>query len=95
MGRDGGGGGPSRYLVRDSDVAGKKTVLWSRLYIKTIILPRQARDKRRDSTQNRDRFLAGVRRGAEGRADLGAGGERHVHPHCGAANAFRSCTVLI
>ena len=38
--------------------AGKKTVLLSHLYIKTIILPRQARDKHRESTQKRDdRFL--------------------------------------
>jgi hypothetical protein len=38
--------------------AGKKTVLLSHLYMKTIILPRQARDKHRESTQKRDdRFL--------------------------------------
>jgi hypothetical protein len=30
------------------------------LYIKTIILPRQAWDKHRESTQKNDRFLAGV-----------------------------------
>ena len=40
-------------------IAGEKTVLSSRLYVKTIFLPRQARDKHRESTQKRDcRFLA-------------------------------------
>ena len=38
---------------------GKKTVFLSHLCIKTIFLPRQARDKHRESTQKRDyRFLA-------------------------------------
>jgi hypothetical protein len=31
----------------------RKTVVLSHLYIKCIILPRQARDKHRESTQNR------------------------------------------
>jgi hypothetical protein len=34
----------------------RTTAFLSRLYIKTIILPRQARDKHRESTQNRCRF---------------------------------------
>ena len=33
--------------------AGKKTVLFSRFYITMIVLPRQARDKHRESTQKR------------------------------------------
>jgi hypothetical protein len=34
--------------------AGEKTVLFSHSYIKTMILPRQARDKHRESTQKKD-----------------------------------------
>jgi hypothetical protein len=34
-------------------LAGAKTVVLSHLYMKTIILPRQARDKHRESTQKR------------------------------------------
>ena len=39
---------------------GKKTGFFCHLYIKCIILPRQARDKHRESTQKRARFLAGL-----------------------------------
>jgi hypothetical protein len=39
---------------------GKKTGFFGHLYIKCIILPRQARDKHRESTQKRARFLAGL-----------------------------------
>jgi hypothetical protein len=31
--------------------SGKKTVFWSHLYIKTIFLPRQARDKHRENSK--------------------------------------------
>jgi hypothetical protein len=34
----------------------RKTAFLSHLYIKTIILPRQARDKHRENTQKRCRF---------------------------------------
>ena len=34
----------------------RKTAFWSHLYIKTIILPRQARDKHRESTQKKMPF---------------------------------------
>eukprot|EP01046_Picozoa_sp_COSAG06_P046963 COSAG06_NODE_6739_length_2801_cov_3.127636_1_plen_81_part_00 len=37
-----------------------ETVFLSHLYIKMMILPRQARDKHREATQKRDRFLAGA-----------------------------------
>jgi hypothetical protein len=37
--------------------AGEKTALFSHLYIKTIILPRQARDKHRETTQKRRRVF--------------------------------------
>ena len=36
----------------------EKRHFWLHLYIKTNILPRQARDKHRETTQKRDRFLA-------------------------------------
>jgi hypothetical protein len=39
------------FIVGLSDDAGKKTVFLSHLYIKIIILPRQARDKHRETTQ--------------------------------------------
>jgi hypothetical protein len=39
---------------------GKKTVFLSHLYIKMLILPRQARDKHREKHSKRDRFRAGV-----------------------------------
>ena len=43
-------------------VSGKETrVLLRHLYIKVIILPRQARDKHRESTQKRMRFCRSVR----------------------------------
>jgi hypothetical protein len=35
-----------------------KRSFFSHLYIKMIILPRQARDKHRESTQKKDRFVA-------------------------------------
>ena len=42
---------------------GQKTVFLSHLSIRTIILPRQARDTHRESTQKRDRFLTGDNNG--------------------------------
>jgi hypothetical protein len=39
---------------------GQKTVLFVRLYIQTIILPRQARDKHRKKSKKRTVFLAGM-----------------------------------
>eukprot|EP01046_Picozoa_sp_COSAG06_P032175 COSAG06_NODE_3195_length_5703_cov_94.949143_5_plen_121_part_00 len=39
---------------------GKNAVVLSHLYIETIILPRQARDKHRESTQKGDRFPQGT-----------------------------------
>ena len=42
------------------DAEVRKRSFWSHLYIKTIILPRQARDKRRESTQKEgDHFSQG------------------------------------
>jgi hypothetical protein len=38
--------------------AGAKTGFLRHLYIKMMILPRQARDKHRETTQKRDRFGA-------------------------------------
>eukprot|EP01046_Picozoa_sp_COSAG06_P013627 COSAG06_NODE_828_length_12054_cov_67.028440_15_plen_109_part_01 len=37
---------------RDVDIPGAKTVVLSHLYIKTIFLPRQARDKHKNSSKN-------------------------------------------
>jgi hypothetical protein len=48
------------YLDDVSDCGGptgKNTHLQRHLILKTIILPRQARDKHRESTQKRDAFL--------------------------------------
>eukprot|EP01051_Picozoa_sp_SAG22_P029890 SAG22_NODE_11306_length_491_cov_0.788265_1_plen_69_part_01 len=47
-------------LVRGAE-SGKKTVLLSHLYIKMLILPRQARDKHRENSKI-DRFLAALLR---------------------------------
>jgi hypothetical protein len=54
------------WRVRDLSriVSGEKTVFLSHLYIKTMILPRQARYKHRESTQNKERFLTRVRHAA-------------------------------
>ena len=41
----------------DAGVIYKKTVFLSHLHVKTIFLPRQAREKHRESTQKRDRFV--------------------------------------
>ena len=46
------------FLAPGSDT-GEKSGFLRHLYIKCIILPRQARDKHRESTQKRERFLAG------------------------------------
>ena len=57
-------------------------VLLSHIYIETIFLPRQARDKHRESTQNEDVFsFLGEDRAPE---DSGAlGGAEAAHPHVG------------
>jgi hypothetical protein len=41
------------------EVEVRKTPFLSNLYIKTIILPRHAQDKHRESTQERRRFVQG------------------------------------
>jgi hypothetical protein len=56
-----------------SDGAGKKTVfLFEPFMYIMIILLRQARDKHRESTQKRDRFLIGI--GAKISSQIGSGG---------------------
>jgi hypothetical protein len=45
-------------IDRDRDRC-EKRVFSRHLYIKCIILPRQARDKHRESTQKKDRLIAG------------------------------------
>ena len=44
------------HVADDRVGAGNGSFFESVLYTKTIILPRQARDKRRESTQNKRRF---------------------------------------
>ena len=53
------------WRVRDLSriVSGEKTVFFRHLY-KMMILPRQARDKHRESTQKKERFLTRVRHAA-------------------------------
>eukprot|EP01046_Picozoa_sp_COSAG06_P036393 COSAG06_NODE_4008_length_4666_cov_3.913072_6_plen_102_part_00 len=50
--------GAARRVGGDDAGAGKKTVFLSHLYIKMLILPRQARDKHRKALKKRRRFLA-------------------------------------
>ena len=55
-------GGAARRIPQGAGggAAGKKTVLSPRFMLTMIVLPRQARDKHRESTQKRVRFLAGA-----------------------------------
>ena len=53
--------GPARTTSMLSTQAVRNRVFLRHLYIKMIILPRQARDKHRESTQKRTRFLQGSR----------------------------------
>ena len=67
--------------------AGKKTVFFGHLYIKMIFLPRQARDKHREKTQERDLFLQERKRAAvERRA------EKLSQPEAAAAAAAAAAT---
>ena len=43
---------PGSFTLSFEDGSVRKTAFLSHVYIKTIILPRQARDKHRESTQN-------------------------------------------
>jgi hypothetical protein len=47
-----------RFLLTSSLTSLQKTAFLSHLYIKTIILPRQARDKHRENTQKKMPFSA-------------------------------------
>jgi hypothetical protein len=56
-------GGRYTLYVNDNSPGMCENACLSHLYIKTIILPRQARDTHRESTQKRDRFLTGDNNG--------------------------------
>jgi hypothetical protein len=68
---------PKEFDLISVDVyAGEKRkrpgVFLRHLYIKVILLPRQARDKHRESTQTRGRFLAGFKPGTKGMDEVTA-----------------------
>ena len=46
--------------AKGGQTIGEKTVFLSHLYIKTIVLPRQARDKHRENSKKDYRFVAGT-----------------------------------
>jgi hydroxyacid-oxoacid transhydrogenase len=52
---------PPNPNLRPAYQVGGKTVFLSHLYVKTMILPRQARDKRRESTQKKNVSSPGVK----------------------------------
>jgi hypothetical protein len=57
-------GGAPRHDCRGRKRRLRKTAFLSHFYIKTIILPRQARDKHRESTQKKMPFFAPASAGA-------------------------------
>ena len=65
----GSAGGLSTFLHVDR-IAGEKTARFVHFLLKMIILPRQARDKHRESTQKRRRFLAARMKASAPSCDL-------------------------
>jgi hypothetical protein len=65
-----------RQIDKDGDgclsIAGKKTVFLSHLYIKMIIMPRQARDKHRENSKRETGFLQSSSSGCSKSATRGA-----------------------